>query len=70
MYLLAMLLDIYLILVNPNLIPLPSILKSKSESLMCGNLTEIPMRFASIKYSVRPSLSFSFLRRANINSSG
>ncbi len=44
--------------------------QSISESLICGNLTGIPILFASIKYSVRVSLLLSFLSKANINSSG
>ena len=69
-YLEAILSEINLIPDSPNRIPLPSILKSASESLICGRRKGMPMRFASIKYSVRPSLSFSLLRRAKINSRG
>ena len=44
--------------------------KKTEDSLMCGSNTFNPSRLASIKYSVLTSLSFSFLRIENINSSG
>ena len=62
--------DSHLIADKPNLIPLPSILKSESDSFTCGNFRFSPIFFASIRYSVLASLSFSFFNNENINSSG